>query len=907
VIGHAPAFHRDLDPIPSQLLFPPRAPSRLDDGLDRPPLPAGLMPNLIVRHIFRCERRQHRRSRVDPMFASFSWLLDTSPFPPRWECGSWSAAEGWLHILSDLGVWSAYVAIPCVLAWFVLRRRDIPFRTVFWLFGAFILACGTTHLMEALLFWWPAYHLAGVIKLLTALVSWATVVALIPVIPRALAMRSPEELEREIAERQLAEEALRRAHDELEQRVRDRTADLVRLNATLEEREHWFTATLESIGDGVIATDSEGRVVFLNRVAENLTGWRKDEAVGRSLEEVLRLVHGQTRQGLGNPLRDALRQRTNVPLGNHSILLDRSGTERPIDDCASPILDKTGVLLGGVMVFRDVTERYRVEEKLHREQMFTEQAVESLPGVFYLFDQNGRFLRWNRKLEQVSGYSGQEIARLHPSDFFDGPDKGLILDRIGEVFARGEATAEAHLVSKDGRTIPFFFTGKLVEWGGSRCLVGMGVDLSEHRLLEERYRHAQKMEAVGRLAGGIAHDFNNLLTAINGFSSLLLDTLHDNDGAREMLEQISRAGDRAASLTQQLLAYSRKQILQPRELDLNELVAGLEKMLRRMIGEDIELATTLAPGPCPVKADPGQLQQVIMNLALNARDAMPSGGRLTLATALVELPEEVASGEWRVASEDRRVEDLPSSLATRHSPLATPPEVRPGLYVLLTVSDTGCGMTPEVQARIFEPFFTTKEPGKGTGLGLATVYGILEQSGGHIHVSSEPGRGTTFDIYLPHLPDLQVSAEASGSTATPGGTETVLLVEDEDAVRSLARVVLQRAGYTVLAASDGVEALEVSARHPSSLDLLVTDVVMPRLGGRQLAEILNRLHPRMRVLYLSGYTDDTVVRSGILKQQAPFLHKPFTLPGLMQKIRAVLDARADPEGEAGVEAGLYSV
>jgi CheY-like chemotaxis protein len=372
------------------------------------------------------------------------------------------------------------------------------------------------------------------------------------------------------------------------------------------------------------------------------------------------------------------------------------------------------------------------------------------------------------------------------------------------------------------------------------------------------------------LAGGVAHDFNNLLTAINGYAQFLYDAVAD-ESQRTLAAEIVKAGDRAANLTRQLLAFSRQQILTPRVLDLNAVVGDMARLLRRLIGEDVELATAAGADLWLVEADPGCLEQVIVNLAVNARDAMPTGGRLTVETRNVVLDEEYVRAR---------------------------PGARTGPHVLLSVSDTGCGMTEEVKARAFEPFFTTKQPGKGTGLGLATVYGIVKQSGGHVGVYSEKGRGSTFKVYLPRAAGQPSSGRSSLGLPMPRGSETLLLVEDDGAIRALAERVLLGCGYAVLCAPDGAAALDVAAGHGGAIDLLLTDVVMPRLGGGELVRRLAAVRPGLKVLFLSGYADDAVVRHGVLREGVPFLHKPFSAAALTRKVREVLDA-----GGAGPAAG----
>ncbi len=385
--------------------------------------------------------------------------------------------------------------------------------------------------------------------------------------------------------------------------------------------------------------------------------------------------------------------------------------------------------------------------------------------------------------------------------------------------------------------------------------------------LQEQLQQAQKMEAIGQLAGGVAHDFNNLLTIITGYSDLMLSQLNEEDSLYGDVIEIKRAAERASTLTRQLLAFSRKQVLQPKILDLNQLVANLDKMLRRLIGEDIELVTKMDEKLGRIKADPGQIEQVVLNLVVNARDAMPKGGRLTIETANAELDE----------------------YYTR-----THLGVKPGHYVMISISDTGAGMTPEVKERIFEPFFTTKEKGRGTGLGLSTVYGIVKQSEGYIWVYSEPGQGTTFKIYFPVIEDMVESLESTpDSKKTVRGTETILLVEDEEMVRGLVRMILERNGYHVLEASGGENALRIAQEYRSQpIHLMVTDVVMPGMSGRELVDCMKILRPEIKILYISGYTNDAIIRHGVLGEGTAFLQKPFTANILTHKIREVLDGHS---------------
>jgi two-component system, cell cycle sensor histidine kinase and response regulator CckA len=508
-------------------------------------------------------------------------------------------------------------------------------------------------------------------------------------------------------------------------------------------------------------------------------------------------------------------------------------------------------------------EPQKVTEELKAEDMFSKAFnANPIPTTITTFGE-GRYIDVNDSFLRVTGYRRAEVIGRIVSElkFWERPeDRARITEKLQE---RGSIREmEITFRTKSGEQRAGLFSAELIELVGQRCILAIVKDITEQKLLEKQLRQAQKMEAIGQLTGGIAHDFNNLLGVIIGYSDLLEQDSTQSDSLRRKCQQIKKAGQSAASLTRQLLAFSRRQVLEPRVLNLNAVVANLEKMLLRLIGEDIDFSSALDPELGSIKADPGQIEQVIMNLVVNARDAMPEGGRLTIASANVDLDEDYAR---------------------RHPPTA------PGPYVVLTVSDTGCGMDAETQTHIFEPFFTTKEVGKGTGLGLSTVYGVVRQSDGHIWVYSEPGHGTTFRIYFPRVEKArQIEKPDTGSPRSWRGTETVLLVEDQEALREFTRELLVDNGYRVLEAALPDDAVEIARQHNGLIDLLITDVVMPGMNGRVLADRLAATRPQMGVVYMSGYTSFT--HRELLDSEA-VVAKPFTRETLLRKVREVLESR----------------
>jgi two-component system cell cycle sensor histidine kinase/response regulator CckA len=636
-----------------------------------------------------------------------------------------------------------------------------------------------------------------------------------------------------------------------------------RIRRELIEREEMFHLISENVADMIAVVDLEGRRIFNSVSYQKLLGYSAEELQSSSGFEQ---IHPEDRELVQKAAKEA--RETGAGKILEYRFRHKNGQWLVLESVASVIRNEKGEAEKLVIVNRDVTERKKTQEALSRSEASFRSLVEGAPHGIYRATTSGQFLEVNPALQRMLGYeSPQELFKAdlatqifrHPADY----------QRMNEFLTESKEMKDIELEwqRRGGETMVVRCSGQLVSAkdGGPGYFEVFAEDVTERRTLERQLRMAQKMEAIGRLSGGIAHDFNNLLGVIIGYSGVLKKSLDKSQPTYEYATEIEKAGQRAASLTRQLLAFSRQQVLTPSVLSLNSLVSDMEKMLPRLLGEDINVSLSLDPELGSVKADQGQIEQVIMNLAVNARDAMPSGGKLHIQTANVEMDH-----------------------AFQRDHLGS----NPGSYVMLAISDTGTGMTAETIAHIFEPFFTTKGVGEGTGLGLATVYGVVKQSNGYIWVDSAVGKGSSFQIYLPrHLDTEQVLAEKPKVQVRekPQGSEMILLVEDADALRKLAQAFLESNGFRVLSAANGEAALEIASRHSGIFDLLLTDVVMPGMNGRVLAEKLSLRQPGLKVLFMSGYTDSFIAGHGVLQKGTNLLHKPFTEEVFISKVREVLD------------------
>ena len=637
------------------------------------------------------------------------------------------------------------------------------------------------------------------------------------------------------------------------------------------EREALFRLISENAADMIALVDMNGHRLYNSPSYQKVLGYSPDELKGSSGFEQ---IHPDDRERVKQAA-EVARNTGEGPLLEYRIR-HKDGSWRVLESTCSVIRDAKGKPEKLLIVNRDISGRKRTEEALRLSEASFRSVVENAPYGIYRISLAGQLLQANPALQKMLGYSTQEDllqASLATDVYRYAGEYERMLQRFGD--AEGFQDLEVEWKRKDSTPITVRCRGRRVKDQDSvpAYLEFFAEDISERRVLERQLRMAQKMEAVGRLSGGIAHDFNNLLGVIIGYAQVIRKKLGKDNPLSEHVEEVEKAGQRAASLTKQLLAFSRQQVLTPTVLDLNAIVTDMHKMLPRLLGEDIEVTTTLAEDLGRVKVDQGQVEQVIMNLAVNARDAMPEGGQLKIETANARLDE---------------------SFTRRH------PGSVVGRYVMLSVTDSGIGMSPETQAQIFEPFFTTKERGQGTGLGLATVYGVVKQSDGYITVDSAPGKGASFKIYLPRTEETVVAtASHVPREQIIAGSETILLVEDAEALRKLTQSFLEESGFRVLSAPDGEKAFQLAVQNPEPIHLLLTDVVMPGMNGRLLAEKLAPRQPGMKVIYMSGYTDAFISGHGVLKPGTCLIHKPFTEETLITKVREVLDATSDPGEPAG--------
>jgi two-component system, cell cycle sensor histidine kinase and response regulator CckA len=626
-----------------------------------------------------------------------------------------------------------------------------------------------------------------------------------------------------------------------------------------ETRRQYLEQIFLTAPDGMTVVDRYDRALCVNEAFQRMFGYKSADILGQSIDA---LIVPEERQAEARWIAESVARGESVTIETQRKRQDGNWIEVSILN--APLMAE-GKNIGSYAVYHDISQRKKAAalNSAHSEARYRSLVQSSAYGI-YRSSLEGKFLDVNPALIAMLGYeSAEEVLRLDPQRdvFLNGEEQARLIEEFRRT-GRMDGI-EVRWKRKNGSAITVRVSGKAVISGDEAELMeAIAEDVTERRALEEQFRQAQKMEAVGRLAGGVAHDFNNLLMVISGYAEVILESMDPEHPLHGKARAIQQASDRATTLTRQLLAFSRKQLLELKVVDVNAIIEDMERLLRPLIGENIELVTTLAAGAGHTRADAGQLEQVLMNLVVNAKDAMPDGGRIAIKTENITLDDSHRGDKTFI---------------------------RLGDYVMISVADNGLGMNKETQSRIFEPFFTTKEKGKGTGLGLSTVYGIVKQSGGYLMVQSEPGCGTTFTMYLPRVDEAAESRNVAAAGRVPaGGSETVLLVEDEESVRQLVRETLESKGYRVLEADNGEAGLAVAAQCQEQIDLVITDVVMPELGGRELAQRLVKQRPHIKVLYLSGYTEDAIANEGTIESGKAFLQKPFTLQSLARKVREVL-------------------
>jgi len=794
------------------------------------------------------------------MFEYFDKLYKTTDFMPHGDCLVWDTSLLWQHVGSDIATGTAYYLIAALLFYFILKRRDIPYFWVFLLFGFFILSCGTTHFFGAWTIYYPSYWTEGIIKTVNAVISVGTAMVLLPLMPKLLALPS-----------------LQNALDTVDQLNTDLEQKVIRLEGEAQKRKNaeieiftqqaFLQNAIDALNDTFFVFDiSSGKALLWNKSFEIVSGYSEEEiAKLKAPDSYYSKEDLEKAQGPFERIYNGVSETVELQL------ICKDGRRVLTEYSASVLKDIEGHPKTLISVGRDIAERKQAEDELKKSEERFRLLVENAPDAIFVRDTSS-FLYLNTAALKLFGANSAQgligtpiIERYHPQERDEIRKRMQIINELNLPVSLHQSIClrmDGTEVDVESTAVPMNYLGE----GGALVFLR---DISERvekekrqQVLEEQLYQSQKIESLGRLAGGVAHDYNNMLSVIIGNVDLARLRLERSASVEENLEQILQAAIRSSDITRQLLAFARKQIINPKVLDLNASVEGMLKMLRNLLGENLELSWQPKVGLWPVRMDPSQLDQILANLCINARDAIADIGKMTIETDTVSLDEAYCKDH---------------------------PGFVPGDFALLAVSDNGCGMDKDTLDNIFEPFFTTKQTGEGTGLGMATVYGIVKQSSGFINVYSEPGQGTTFKIYLPRSEEEHVVVQdRAGIEVLKGQGETVLLVEDEVAIVRLATAMLEDLGYRVVTADTPAQALRLAEIHQGDIQLLLTDVVMPGMNGRELATQVQTIYPRLKILYMSGYTANAIAHHGILGDGINYIQKPFSRTDLSIRVREVL-------------------
>lgn len=793
------------------------------------------------------------------MFEYFDKLYKTTDFMPHGACLVWDTSLLWQHVGSDIVTGTAYYLIAALLFYFILKRKDVPYFWVFLLFGFFILSCGTTHFFGAWTIYYPSYWTEGIVKTVNAVISLGTAIALFPLMPKLLALPS-----------------LQHALDKVDQLNTDLEQKVIRLEGEAQKRKEaeieifsqqaFLQNAIDALNDTFFVFDmSSGKALLWNKSFEIISGYSEEEIAKLKAPDSY-----YSKEDVEKARGHLERILNGAPETVELHLICKDG-RRVLTECSTSVLkDIEGHPKTLISVGRDIADRKKAEDELKKSEERFRLLVENAPDAIFVRDKSSFVYLNNAALKLFGANSAYDLIGTSILERY-------LPQKRDEIRKRMQIINELHLavslhqsicLQLDGTEVDVESTAVPMTFQGEDGALVFLRDISErvekekqHQRLEEQLHQSQKIESLGRLAGGVAHDYNNMLSVIIGNVELAKIRVERSDPVEENLEQILQAAIRSSDITRQLLAFARKQIVNPKVLDLNASVEGMLKMLRNLLGENLDLSWQ-PKGLWPVKMDPSQLDQILANLCINARDAIADVGKMTIETDTVSFDEEYCK-------------DHPGFI--------------PGDFVLLAVSDNGCGMDKETLDNIFEPFFTTKQTGEGTGLGMATVYGIVKQSSGFINVYSEPGQGTTFHIYLPRCEEENVVVqEAAASEVLKGQGETVLLVEDEVAIVRLATAMLEDLGYRIMTANTPAKALRLAESHQGDIQLLLTDVVMPEMNGRELAMQIQKIYPNLKILYMSGYTANAIAHHGILNDGINYIQKPFSRTDLSIRVREVL-------------------